>query len=439
MPVEQDDALPKVSCCGAATKSHMARWASPARPACNKETRVRKLGQTIASMARYRRHWSTLLQSTGAHRAAAEPGASSDHLTELTGFGSNPGALRMFTFAPKDLGPSPALVVVLHGCTQSAGSYDLGAGWSTLAQRHGFVLLLPEQTPASNPKTCFNWFLPSDTARDQGEALSIRQMIEKTIGAHDIDRGRVFITGLSAGGAMAAAMLASYPDVFSAGGIIAGLPYGSAGNVQQAFESMFQGRPRSAPEWGDLVRRASAHRGPWPRVSVWHGDADATVVPMNAEGLVRQWTDVHGIAAAPVEDRINGYARKVWRRDGVDVVESYTIAGMAHGTPLATGAAEEACGKAGPFLLEAGISSSYRIAKFFGLTGAARASAPARKAAEVERTPLAPDDQVEIIPDERVEILGKDGDRFEDARGPMNVMAIITKALTSAGLMKPPA
>jgi feruloyl esterase len=238
---------------------------------------------------------------------------------------------------------------------------------------------------------------------------------------------------------MAAAMLAAYPEVFSAGAIIAGLPYGTAGNVQEAFESMFQGRPRRAKQWGDLVRHASAHRGPWPRVAVWHGDADATVVPANAEALVRQWLDVHGIAAAPVEDRIDGHARKVWRRDGIDIVESYTIAGMAHGTPLATSTAQEACGKPGPFLLEAGISSSYRIAKFFGLTGTARASASAHKAEAVERTPLAPHDQVEIIPDERVEILGKDGGRFEDARGPVNVMAIITKALTSAGLMKPPA
>jgi feruloyl esterase len=399
---------------------------------------VRKLGQTIATMARYRRHWSRLLQATGAHRAAADPRASS-HLTALTGFGSNPGALRMFTYAPKNLAPSPALVVVLHGCTQSAGSYDLGAGWSTLAERHGFVLLFPEQTQANNPKACFNWFLPGDTARDRGEALSIRQMIDKTIGAHGIDRGRVFITGLSAGGAMAATMLATYPEVFSAGAIIAGLPYGTAANVQQAFESMFQGRPRSAREWGDLVRRASAHRGPWPRVSVWHGDADATVVPTNAESLVRQWTDVHDIVAAPVEDRVNGHARKVWRRDGIDVVESYAIAGMAHGTPLATSAAEEGCGNAGAFLLEAGISSTYHIARFFGLTGGARANAPARNVEDIERTTLAPEDQVEIIPDERVEILGRDGDGFDDARGPVNVMAIITKALTSAGLMKPPA
>jgi feruloyl esterase len=395
---------------------------------------VRKLGRTLAALARRRRHWSTLLQSTAAKRA---PRAPSTHLTELTGFGSNPGALRMFTYVPKKLPRSPALVVVLHGCTQSAASYDLGAGWSTLAERYGFVLLLPEQTQANNPKTCFNWFLPGDTKRGRGEALSIRQMIEKTIGAHGVDRGRVFITGLSAGGAMAAAMLAAYPEVFAAGAIIAGLPYGTASNVQEAFESMFQGKSHIAKVWGDKVRHASSHRGPWPRVSIWHGDADATVKPINAESLIRQWTDVHGIDAAPVQDKVDGYPRKVWRRNGVEVVESYTISGMAHGTPLAIAAHG---GEAGPFLLEVGISSSYHIARFFGLTGEARATQSAR-IDKNDRAPLMPHD-VEMIPDERVEILdGKtDEPRFEGApRGPIDVMAVITKALTQAGLMKPPA
>lgn len=345
----------------------------------------------------------------------------------------------MFTYVPKTIARSPALVVVLHGCTQTAASYDLGAGWSTLAERYGFVLLFPEQTQANNPKTCFNWFLPGDTARDRGEALSIRQMIEKTVGAHGIDRSRIFVTGLSAGGAMAATMLAAYPEVFAAGAIIAGLPHGSAGNVQQAFESMFEGRPRPAKQWGDLVRRASTHRGPWPRVSVWHGDRDATVKPMNADAIVQQWSDVHGIDAAPIEDVVDGYPRKVWRRDGIDLIESYTITGMAHGTPLASGTHG---GTAGAFLLDVGISSSYHIAKFFGLTGEApaRESAPIRK--DVRRATIVPD-QVEIIPDDRVEILnGKtDGERFDEAAraGPVDVMAIITKALTSAGLMKPPA
>ena len=394
---------------------------------------MRKLGQTIAALARHRRHWSTLLQSTAAKHGGAT--AAPTHLTELTGFGSNPGALRMFTYVPKNLAPSPALVVVLHGCTQSAAGYDLGTGWSTLAERYGFVLLLPEQTNANNPKTCFNWFLPGDTARDRGEALSIRQMVEKTIGAHGIDRTRVSITGLSAGGAMSAAMLASYPDVFAAGAIIAGLPYGSANSVQEAFESMFQGKTRPANEWGEKVRRASPHRGPWPRVSVWHGDLDPTVKPVNADGLVAQWRDVHGIDGAPAEDTVDGYPRKVWRRDGVDVIESYTITGMAHGTPLATATHG---GRAGPFLLETGISSSYHIAKFFGLTGEARVSEPVRE--ETATAPLVPD-QVEFIPDERVEVLDAKTDepKTEAKRdGAIDVMAIITKALTSAGLMKPP-
>jgi feruloyl esterase len=394
---------------------------------------LRKLGRTIAALARHRRHWSTLLQSTAAKPA---PNAASTHLTELTGFGSNPGGLRMFTYVPRKPARSPALVVVLHGCTQSAAGYDLGAGWSTLAERYGFVLLFPEQAAANNPKTCFNWFLPGDTSRSRGEALSIRQMIEKTIGAHGIDRGRVFITGLSAGGAMSAAMLAAYPEVFAAGAIIAGLPYGTASNVQEAFESMFGGKSHTAEVWGDKVRRASSHRGRWPRVSIWHGDADATVKPINAESLIRQWTDVHGIDAAPVEDKIDGYPRKVWRRDGVDVVESYTISGMAHGTPLAT---EAHGGEAGPFMLETGISSSYHIAKFFGLTGEAHAAQSARME-KSDRAPLLPYD-IEIIPDERVEILdGKsDQPKLEDApRAPIDVMGVITKALTQAGLMKPP-
>ena len=171
---------------------------------------------------------------------------------------------------------------------------------------------------------------------------------------------------------MTAAMLATYPEVFAAGAIIAGLPYGTAGNVQQAFESMFQGRTHTAREWGDLVRRESTHRGPWPRVSIWHGDADATVKPMNADSLIAQWSDVHGVDIAPIEDIVDGYPRKVWRRDGIDVIESYTITGMAHGTPLATGTRDGHCGVAGPFLLEAGISSSWHIAQFFGLTGEAR-------------------------------------------------------------------
>jgi len=363
----------------------------------------------------------------------------------------------MFSHVPAALPARPPLMVVLHGCAQTAAAYDLGAGWSTLADRYGFAILLPEQQRSNNPQNCFNWFQPGDIARDQGEALSIRQMIDTMVAAHGIDRDRIFVTGLSAGGAMTSVMLATYPDVFAGGAIIAGLPYRSATNVQQALESMFQSPARPARDWGDLVRAASPHKGPWPRVSVWHGGADATVTPGNANEIVKQWTNVHGLPAVPTrEDIVDGYPRQVWRNAaGDEIVESYTIAHMAHGTPLATRAAEERYGVAGPFFIEAGISSSYHIAKFFGLVTQARAATAAKDIplairlaqshapqpdAGKPKEPEAREPEPQVL---EGEILEKETEaRAEPPRAPhgrsFDIHAIITKALRAAGLMKTP-
>src|SRR3954447_26729935 len=295
---------------------------------------------------------------------------TSSPLVEVTGFGSNPGALKMFAFVPEQLQHPPALVVVLHGCGQTASGYDLGAGWSTLAKRYGFALLMPQQQPANNANGCFNWFNPEDTARDSGEACSIRQMIARMVREHKIDGRRIFVTGLSAGGAMTSVMLATYPEVFAGGAVIAGLPFGVASNVREALNGMFQSHSRPASELGDLVRHASSHKGPWPKVSVWHGSADRTVNPANADEIVKQWIDVHGLPSTPMsEGSVDGYPRQVWwNADGETVVESYTITDMAHGTPLGTADNDQRYGAEGAFLIEAGISSSYHIANFFGLT-----------------------------------------------------------------------
>jgi poly(3-hydroxybutyrate) depolymerase len=104
----------------------------------------------------------------------------------------------MFEYVPAD--PQPALVVVLHGCTQTAASYDFGAGWSTLADRHGFVLLLPEQQRANNAKNCFNWFRAGDIERGGGEAMSIRNMVEKMIVDHGSHRPANGHAGTAHGG-----------------------------------------------------------------------------------------------------------------------------------------------------------------------------------------------------------------------------------------------
>ncbi len=265
------------------------------------------LRQALAVSGR-RDGWQKFLRSLNRGNVGRADKVST-HLREIFGFGSNPGNLRMFGYRPSTLADNPALVVVLHGCTQTAAAYDLGAGWSTLADRYGFALLLPEQQRSNNPNGCFNWFKPEHSRRNQGEPLSIRQMIEKTVVDYGIDRRRVFVTGLSAGGAMASNMLACYPEVFAGGAIVAGLPYGAATTVQQAFETMFQSPSRPAREWGELVREASSHQGPWPRVSVWHGNADKTVIPSNAQEILKQWTDVHGLPLSPsVKTRTDGYS-----------------------------------------------------------------------------------------------------------------------------------
>ena len=379
--------------------------------------------------ARNARIWENLMGVS----AAAED-LSSSRLRKLENFGSNPGALRMFTYSPANLAAGSPLVVVLHGCTQTAAGYDHGAGWSTLADRYGFALLFPEQQKLNNPNGCFNWFLPGDIKRDRGEALSIRQMVERVVQDQRIDRDRVFVTGLSAGGAMTSVMLATYPEVFAGGAIIAGLPYGAANNVQEAFASMYQSPARPAREWGDLVRAASGHSGPWPRVSVWHGTGDTTVIPANAVEILKQWTNVHALPDAPSrQEMVNGYPRQVWRDAvGDDVIESYSITNMAHGTPLAVGNREDQVGAAGPFLLDVGISSSFHIAKFWGL--AERPRTPALKAA----APVA-------LPAGRphVEAAARAEAEAHVAAGPTStpharpdIRGIITRALKAAGLMK---
>jgi feruloyl esterase len=239
---------------------------------------------------------------------------------------------------------------------------------------------------------------------------------------------------------MTATMLATYPEVFAGGAIIAGLPYRCATSVPEAFECMFQGHPRPAQEWGDLVRNASPHQGPWPRVSVWHGSADATVKPMNAGEIIKQWTDVHGLAATPSRQEIvDGYPRRVWTNAaGEDVIEEYAVTGMTHGTPLATGDGENDYGVAGPFLLDVGISSSYHIAKFWGLTKAA----PRERKKTASAQPAAWADE-KAAPQKRPSMSKPQEDVFAQFSGKQrqasprqDVRSVIVKALQAAGLMK---
>ena len=336
---------------------------------------------------------------------------------EVTDFGSNPGRLRMFKYVPSGLPPSSPLVVVMHGCTQNARDYGAESGWIELADRLKLALALPEQSQSNNPRNCFNWFVIAHNRRGQGEALSIKQMVDKMKADHGIDSSRVFVTGLSAGGAMTSVMLATYPDVFAGGGIVAGLPYGCANDPSpfmptQALQCMSSGHPSSLPspsglpgmsfppftfplppgvcqlfplpicpsgasaasgftasELGDLVRQASSHNGPFPKVSIWHGSSDPTVSPVNASEEMLQWTNVHGVKAEPVvSDTVNGFPHHVFNNSaGKAVVETFSITGMGHGDPINPGTGPDRCGTAAPFVLDVNICASLFMAKFWGL------------------------------------------------------------------------
>ena len=287
------------------------------------------------------------------------------------------GSRRRHAPAKVPVGPRP-LIVVLHGCTQTAAAYE-SAGWSDLADEWGFYVLYREQnTTRNNSSGCFNWggrwksapqtfvLTPealdlNEIARGQGENESIKEMIDKMKADHAIDDKRVFVTGLSDGGAMTALMLAVWPDVFSGGAIFAGIPYGCATNKKTTAEAgeclkSYTGADaylsRTSAQWGDLVRTAApSFKGPYPRVSSWHGTSDSVVNNANQTELVNA--------------------------SGKTLVETYTITGQSHGTEVAPSApiapaqpGGAKCGKAGAYILSAGICSTYYAAKFFGLDGA---------------------------------------------------------------------
>ena len=277
-------------------------------------------------------------------------------------FGTNPGALTMKLHvpvaAPRPGGP---LLVLLHGCGQDAAGFAAASGWMALADRLGAPLLLPEQVARNNLGRCFNWFDPTDIARDTGEAQSIRQMAEAATVRFGCSRERVFVVGLSAGGAMAAALLAAYPEVFAAGAVVAGLPVGSASDVRSAMARMATaGADLDGAGWAARARALAppGYAGRWPRISIWQGGADRVVDPANADNLEAQWVALHGLGGAPTRDLSPrpGLRRRVWR----DAVEVWTIDGMAHGFPVAQASAEA-------FVLDAGVDATAEIASFWGL------------------------------------------------------------------------
>ena len=222
------------------------------------------------------------------------------------------------------------LIVMLHGCTQSPEDFAAGTGMNALAEEHRLLVVYPAQTGGDNAMSCWNWFRPADQMRDAGEPAIIAGLTESLRDQYAIPTDRVFVAGLSAGGAMAAIMGETYPELYGAAGIHSGLAYGSANDAMSAFAAM-RGQVGIGP-----VPARNPGDGPdtGPRLIVFHGSADTTVHPSNAERITAGKGGSGGqtFRSEPgVSGETRGYTRLVTRReDGTHGIESWMIDGAQH-------------------------------------------------------------------------------------------------------------
>ncbi len=250
--------------------------------------------------------------------APAETQSAPNALFQSASFTGPAGTRPYRLYVPtKPAQPAP-LLVMLHGCTQTAADFAVGTRMNELAEAQGAYVLYPVQVQSANAQRCWNWFNPADQAREGGEAALIAGMTRAVMAAHAIDPSRVFVAGLSAGGAQAAILAAAYPELFAAAGIHSGLACGAARDVAGAFRAMRQGHAGQG-----------RHR---TRTIVFHGDRDTTVNPRNADAVADQ---VEADGPLETEQGVStgglGYTRTVQRdRYGRPVLERWLVHGAGH-------------------------------------------------------------------------------------------------------------
>ena len=264
------------------------------------------------------------------------------------------GRIAYRLFVPQGLaGPVP-LVIMLHGCTQSAEDFARGTQMNEVAGELGFIVAYPEQTNAANAQKCWNWFRPGDQERGRGEPALIAALTRQIVSTHPIDRERVYVAGLSAGGAAASIMAHAYPDIYAAVGIHSGLACGSAKDVPSAFAAM------NGTGMRQNVRPSDAYV---PTIT-FHGDRDRTVHPSNSEAILA--TGVANAKLASFERRtVEGKSPggRAFRRTimvdggGRNWIEHWEIAGSGH--------AWSGGNSTGSYTDPAGPDASHAMMEFF--------------------------------------------------------------------------
>ncbi|MFJ8981285.1 alpha/beta hydrolase family esterase [Streptomyces sp. NPDC102282] len=322
----------------------------------------------------------TVVAVTAAAMLTAAPARAETGFHEVSGFGSNPGNLKMFAYVPESARSGAPVVVLFHGCGGSAQDLDVDTGWRKYADAYGFTLVLPEQKDENVgsggivPHRCFSAWNPADRTHDgQGEARSVIQMVDHMKANHAADADRVFATGYSGGGAATNVMLAAHPEVFKAGAVFFGMAYGCADNEQDYFRTgslaPCPGRYDlvSPREWGDRIRGAHpGYAGERPRVQIWHGGSDPLINKKSLEKQRDGWTDVFGISQTPSSTSrpASGVTKQVY---GGGQVETYLIDAMGHEAPVDPGEGIDRCGTVGRG--HDSLCGPYYAAQFFGLGG----------------------------------------------------------------------
>jgi poly(hydroxyalkanoate) depolymerase family esterase len=293
---------------------------------------------------------------------------------EIMDFGSNPGNLSLFYYAPKNINDTAPMVVVLHGCSQFAKQAAELTGWNQLADEYGFYVMYPQQHITNNPSHCFNWFKSNEIERGKGECESIRQMTEYMQKKFKVDKKKVFITGMSAGAAMSVVMIATQPAMFKAAAIFAGGPYKPGTNIFSSSGSMVWGVNKTPEEWKELVWKENpAFKGRYPKVLVFHGTNDPVVNFKSANEIIKQWTCLHKTDTIPdaVDSAYlnkNDITRLAYHdKQGEEAVVFYRVNDMGHALPVDPGTCKNQGGKTGIFATDKEFYSTFYTACEFGL------------------------------------------------------------------------
>jgi poly(hydroxyalkanoate) depolymerase family esterase len=225
------------------------------------------------------------------------------------------------------------LVVALHGCTQTAADFAAGSGLDEIGERHGVLVLYPEQSPRENQQRCWNWFLPQHQVRTQGEPAAILGLIEDVRARYPVDPDRIFVAGMSAGGAMAAILAEQAPDVIAAVGIMAGVALHAGHDLDSALKAMQRGAVET-PATEAFARSAQLPAADYSRLraTIWTGTDDTYVAPQNALILARQFLRLTGVDESRTSlEPLPGADVERWRDAlGRTRVELWRIAKMGH-------------------------------------------------------------------------------------------------------------